>query len=134
MSHLSPKAREKRHELEQELRRLSAWYEWSDYPNPAAAQALQDAADALVCHALSLEAAKAIADAWQPHAGVEALVGNMPPVVAKPDDRLDAIRIAVRDLGQKLAAAKTSGRRAFLARLFNEQIAIYERATRAVAA
>lgn len=104
------------------LRELCAWCEWSEPPNTAAADACQAAADALKNGALSVEAAALIARAWSPHAGIEALVGNEPPdyVVANHDDELQ--RSVIADMRALVAKKTNPSKRAYLTRLFEEQI------------
>jgi hypothetical protein len=121
----------KAHEYETKFLELAAWYEWATPPQLEAACALQDAADAVRCHALSYEAADVLLAIWQPFAGLEAQVGHPPKlrlVEPEPDGELAMLRQAVTDLGQMVDAAKTPEERDRLKVLMREQVAIYQRA------
>jgi len=121
----------KARDYETKFLELAAWYEWATPPQLEVACVLQDAADAVRCHALSYEAADALLAIWQPFAGLEAQVGKPPKlrlVEPEPDGKLAMLRQAVVDLGQMVDAAKTPEERDRLKVLMREQIAIYQRA------
>jgi hypothetical protein len=101
------------------LRELCAWYEWSELE---AADALQGVADAYQAGALSDEAATLFAGAWEPHTGVEANVGNVPPRpdVADPDAALQ--RHVVADMRAMVAREPNPAKRVYLTRLLRQQI------------
>lgn len=120
----------KARDYETQFLELAAWYEWATPPQLEAACALQDAADAVRCHALSYEAADTLLAIWQPFAGLEAQVGNPPKlrlVEPEPDGELAMLRQAVTDLGRMVDAAKTSEERDRLKVLMREQVALYQR-------
>jgi hypothetical protein len=126
----------KARDYETQFLELAAWYEWATPPQLEAACALQDAADAVRCHALSYEAADALLTIWQPFAGLEAQIGNPPRlrlVEPEPDGELAMLRQAVTDLGRMVDAAKTPEERDRLKVLMREQVAIYHRTQNRVA-
>ena len=102
------------------LRELCALHEWSE--RLGAADALQGAADALQAGALSIDAATLIATAWEPHVGVEANVGNVPPgyVIADADAELQ--RHIIADMRAMVAKETTSAKRVYLTRLLQQQV------------
>jgi hypothetical protein len=112
---------------ESRLRELCAWYEWADPPNLPVAGVLQDAADAVRVKALSTEAAQALIVAWQPFAGLDALVGKPPELVTVANTETELQRAIVADMGRMVAAEPHSTKRVYLARLTDEQIEKFQR-------
>lgn len=112
-------------EVVAELRELCAWYEWGNGPHyPVIAETLQNAADAVRVHALSLEAAAVLIECWRPFVGREAAVGNLPPSVERKE-RIAVLRYAVEDLTCMLEAAPAADKPR-MAKLLRKQIAILE--------
>lgn len=109
-------------ELESELRRLCAYYEWSEPPNMAAADVLQGAADALKCGELSHEAGSMIAAVFAPSVGVEANVGNVPPtyIITTDDETLQ--RRIIEHMRGIIARTTNAAKRIHLVQLMEQQI------------
>lgn len=114
-------------EYEASFRELAAWYEWSCPPNLEAACVLQSAADAVKCNQLSLRAADVLLQTWQPHAGVEARVGNVPDPLPE-DGELAYLRRAVIDLGEMMDRESDPVRKDRLKSSMREQVRRYREA------
>ena len=111
------------------LRELCAWYEWGTQPHyPVIAEVLQDAADAVQCHAMSLEAAAVLIQVWGHFVGREAAVNNPPPS-HEQTERVAVLRYAVEDLTRMVEKAGPDKKRT-LARLLREQLNGLEREER----
>ena len=107
---------------ERDPRELACWSEWSYQPgSDAAAEALQDAADAVREGALWLEAARAPWEHWPPFARYEAQVGKGRDI-PDPEERY-AMRYAVRDIRAMLDWSSAE-LRTRLAELSSEQPAV----------
>lgn len=109
-------------ELETELRELCCWYEWSEPPRLHIACVLQDAADAVRVHALSVVAAEALIAAWQPFAGLEAHVGNPPAAYTVAHEEGELRKSIIGDIRRMVANESDPARRLRLASLLNQQI------------
>ncbi len=122
----SSATREARQAVVDDLRELCAWYEWGSQPHYSViAEALQDAADAVRVHAMSLEAAAVLIHVWGHFVGREAAVGNALPSYEQ-NERIAAIRYAVADLTKMLEAAPEA-EKPRLAKLLREQLSILDK-------
>jgi hypothetical protein len=111
--------------LEQRLRELCCWYEWSEPPNMAAADVLQGAADALKHGELSAGAARLVLKAWHPSVGVEARAGNAPELVAVATTAEGLQRGILSHMRSLTARATTTEKRLHLMALLEEQARIF---------
>jgi hypothetical protein len=113
--------------LEQRLRELCCYYEWSEPPNMAAADTLQAAADAVKEGSLSLGAAELVIRAWHPSVGVEARAGNAPELVAVATTEEGFQRGILEHMRRLIARATTTEKRLHLMALLEEQARLFGR-------
>jgi hypothetical protein len=111
--------------LEHQLRELCAYYEWSEPPNMAAADALQAAADGVKEGSLSFPAAELVIAAWRPSVGVEARAGNAPELVAVATTQEGFQRGILSHMRRLTAKVTTTEKRLHLMALLEEQARIF---------
>jgi len=104
------------------LRELVAFFEWSEPPDPQAADVLQAAADAVKEGMLSVAGADVLIAVWVPFVGLEAHVGNEPPtpMLATSEDELQ--RHVVADFRSMISRENNPARRVYLTTLLDKQI------------
>jgi hypothetical protein len=110
---------------EEALRRLCFYYELGDKAD--AANALQEAADAVAHGALSADAADALVAVWQPFVGVEAQMGRHPQVYKVAHRETELQRAVVADIRRMITRTTDHAKRLHVTRLLKEQIQILER-------
>ncbi len=108
--------------VEERLRQLCAFFEWSEPPNLAAADALQAAADAVKVGALSADAAALLIAVWAPFVGVEAHAGNSPTAITIAETDADLECAIVADFRAMIAGETNPAKRVHLTRLMDKQI------------
>ncbi len=114
-----------RAQLDQDLRELCCWHEWSEPPNLAAADVLQGAADALQAGLISLEAAELIRAVWNRHAGIETRAGNGPMKVAIATTEAGTQRGVIEHMQSMIAQQTSTAKRLHLMKLLREQARIF---------
>ncbi len=116
---------DRRAQLEQDLRELCCWHEWSEPPNLAAADVLQGAADALQTGLISLEAAELIRAVWSRHAGIETRAGNGPTLIAVATNEAGVQRGVIEHMQSMIAQQTSTAKRLHLMKLLREQARLF---------